>query len=292
MDIKIWILKHSWITIIFFILALLSLLYFIVIVFYSGFSTEWCFLWLFLSLALFGLGYYFDRIRKHNGGLPRFIPIFLCTSVFLFFAVFIVAGTLIITFPSSNAEYGHTDYLVVMGERINKDRLSLDLRYRLDETLNFAKNHPETTLLIMGGEKPGEATLEALTMYNYLDVNGVPTHKMIINNSLTNADDRMEEASRMIENETNERKAATFDRGSQKESGLNETQVYPEDYVPTVAILTSDYQMLRIVKLGEHFGIENASLVTARSDAILLFHHLMCESIALVRDFLLLRVEF
>lgn len=299
------------------VLAALCLIYLIATIIFSGFSMDRLILWVVLSAIFSGLSFYSFKIRASFRGLPRFIPTFIFTSVVLLIVILSATATLIVTYPKDSGEHGHTDFLIVMGGVIDNG-MSDTLRNKLSATLSFAREHPETTLLIMGGQDPGDATLEGLTMLNYLNHNGVPMERMIINASVTDSDDRMEEAADIIERETRQRKALDYDLESMEnasnwtfgtvslesvtsqvlESDFGETLqpglstgIWPIDYLPKVALLTSDYQMFRSVRLLKHFGIENPDTISTSSDRVLFLHNVLIESTLVIRDFLLGRIS-
>jgi len=77
------------------------------------------------------------------------------------------------------------DYLIVLGAKVNGDRPSAMLRYRLDEAIKYYDEHPTTTIVVTGGQGPDEDYPEAHVMKNYLLEFNVPENKIIVEDKST-----------------------------------------------------------------------------------------------------------
>lgn len=263
----------------FFILAVLCAAYFVVIILYAGIGTAYCSVWVFLCIIASMMGHFVRSGTIHRGGMPRFIPTFIFTTFVLFSLIFAVTMTSVIRYSrqNSSSEYRSTDYTVVMGARVYSNGISKTLMYRLERALDYYHEHPETTLVLTGGIDRGDVIPEALSMFNYLSMHGVPSEKMLIDTSATSTAKAVEGAVLRIEENTMRRK---------KPEGPGQ-RVWPRDYVPTIAVITSDYHMMRVIKTAENRGIEEPIAVPARSDKILFLHQCVRESAAIVKDYLM-----
>ena len=63
-------------------------------------------------------------------------------------------------------------------------------------------------------------------------------------------------------------------------------KVWAEDYIPSIGIITSDYHLLRAVRVAEKQGVESPVPIGAESDSILFAHQCVRESLAFVKDYL------
>ena len=64
-------------------------------------------------------------------------------------------------------------------------------------------------------------------------------------------------------------------------------RVWSDDYVPSIAIITSDYHVMRSAKVLKTLGVEDPVEIPARSDSLLFLHQCVRESAAIVKDFLM-----
>ncbi len=260
-----------------FVLAVFCVIYFIVIIFYSGLLTAYCPVWLFMAAVFVIMRRFIIRSIKTEGGMPKFLPTFVFTSFAMFSLVFILVLSMVLKESKTDNMNEDTDYVVVMGARVYPDGISRTLLYRLDKALNYYSEHPNTTLVLSGGLGSEDAVPEALAMFNYLSMNGVPSSRMIINAEGTSTYETILKAYEEIMIDTAYRKIP-------KGPG---DKVWDSDYVPSVGIITSDYHMMRSVKILENAGIEKPVALPARSDRVLFLHQCVRESAAIVKDFLM-----
>lgn len=177
-------------SVIFGILSALCLVYVGIISFYSGIKTSAAWIWMVLSVVFFllfrGTMYY----HQHKKQVPLWIPVSivtLCTAGTVVFVIlqFLIFGGMFRTAPD------HLDYLIVLGARVREDDISSSLKHRLDKAIRFAQEHPETKLVLSGGQGEGEPTSEAQAMAEYLQYNGVAPEQMLLEMSSTNTKENM-----------------------------------------------------------------------------------------------------
>ncbi len=172
------------------ILGIFGLAYFGVILLYSGPQTSvaWCWLvfadfWLLLAK---GAHYY----HHHRKQIPLWIPVSVATLCVTGLAVFIILQILIVG-GMVKASPGHLDYLIVLGTKVREDDISDSLRRRLDKAIQYAQEHPETKLVLSGGQGADEPTTEAFAMAEYLRYNGVEPEQMLLEVYSTNTRENM-----------------------------------------------------------------------------------------------------
>ncbi len=83
------------------------------------------------------------------------------------------------------------DYLIVLGTKVREDDISDSLRRRLDKAIQYAQEHPETKLVLSGGQGADEPTTEAFAMAEYLRYNGVEPEQMLLEVYSTNTRENM-----------------------------------------------------------------------------------------------------
>ena len=275
-------MKTKLLSAIFFICAGLCIVYFGVIIGYSGIGTSVCFVWPLFAVAFAGMGMMLKNIsRKNRDGMPEFLPTFIFTSFALALLSFVFIMHLVIT---ASHDYGEkerrVDYCIVMGARVYSNGISKTLMYRLDEALELSKESPRTVFILAGGQEAGDPIPEAFAMYNYLSLNGVPSDNMLLEAKAESTYGIISSAVKAI--------TADFDR-RRIPKGPGD-KVYPPDYIPSVGIITSDYHMYRSMTFAKANGVAEPVAIAAASDSVLYVHNCVRESIAIIKDFFMGKV--
>jgi len=250
-----------------FLLAALSLGYFGLICIYSGISTDFCGVWVVISLIFLLMGIFRRIEKKDRGGMPKRFPIFIYTTfVLLAFACIVIF--------SSIARYGNSrsadscDYCIVIGDRIYEDGVSTTLKKRLDRAYDYVQDNPETILVLSGGIDVGDTFPEALAMFNYLEKKGIPEERMLIEPRSESTGENLLYSKTVIDNDLR-------------------TRMIPPPIV--IGVLTSDFHMYRTLKLGKEIFPEGLSPIVASSDPVLYPHQCVRECCAIIRDHMTLK---
>jgi uncharacterized SAM-binding protein YcdF (DUF218 family) len=120
--------------------------------------------------------------ERHISRIHPIIRRFVYWSFMLFLFVFILLESCIIFGgiyqPSTDTE---PEYLVVLGCGIKPDGSpTLALKNRLDLSMKYAKEHPDTYIVMSGGQGPNEPMPEAHAMAYYLIDRGINPERIII----------------------------------------------------------------------------------------------------------------
>lgn len=166
-----------------------------------------------------------EKYLRYAGKLP--FKIFISIIVLLLIS-FIVIESLII-YHGSREDNVKVDYLVVLGAGLWGDVPSLTLKQRLDESLDFIRQNPDTKIVLSGGMGPGETITEAEGMKRYLVGKGVD-EKIIIKE----------------EKSTNTKENLKFTRDLLKKSDGRENI--------KIKIVTSDFHMFRSKLIARNKG--------------------------------------
>lgn len=67
----------------------------------------------------------------------------------------------------------NADYLIVLGAHVYGERMSSNLKYRIELAKEYLEENPETKVIVSGGQGHGEKISEAEAMYRYLIKNGI-----------------------------------------------------------------------------------------------------------------------
>ena len=142
--------------ILFGVIALLSLVYYIVIVGYAGFQASFSVFWLALSVfcGILAVLFSMKRFRLFLRGLPMWVKIPVRTTVTLGIFLFLLVEGFIVFHMFSEPEED-LDYLVVLGAQVRGETITKSLRYRLDEAADYLETHPDTKVVVTGGKGAG-----------------------------------------------------------------------------------------------------------------------------------------
>ena len=107
--------------------------------------------------------------------LRRFILV--CYGLGCLFLLFL--GSLMLR-AIDRGEHGDYDALIVLGAAVHGDRVTWVLSNRLDTAYDYAVVHPETILVVSGGQGNGETVTEASAMAGYLTHRGLDPSRILL----------------------------------------------------------------------------------------------------------------
>ncbi|WP_175399460.1 YdcF family protein [Paenibacillus xylanilyticus] len=172
---------------------------------------------------------------------------------------FVIIEALVFTQLNAN-DPEEADYVIILGSGIKGTELSLTLKQRLDASLDYIRNHPQTPVIVSGGQGPGESIPEALAMKNYLVDQGIKPAQVIMEDQSTSTQENMAFSKKIID-----------------KSGLEH---------PEIMIVTSDYHMFRSKYLAAKNGYAAEYGISAPSPGYLKPINMIREYFAVVKAFM------
>ena len=150
----------------FLITGILSILYYLVLVFYSGrLRSTFAVFWLILGGAHLVIG---------CAPLPVYMYPVLGILCMAGWCIFIVIEARIIKAMLSRCGRP-VDYIIIPGAQVRGKRITDSLKRRLDKAVMYLKKYPDTRVIVSGGQGPGEAISEADAMADHLISAGIST---------------------------------------------------------------------------------------------------------------------
>ena len=149
--------------------------------------------------------------------------------VIIFIVSFVVIEVMIIANGNSD-EMTQTDYLIILGAGLRGDRVSLTLMERLEKGIEFLTQHPDTKVIVSGGQGRGETITEAEAMRRYLVGKGIDEERIIKEDRATSTMENMKFSKEILDGQGNE--------------GIGD-----------ITIITSDFHMLRAKMLARRNGL-------------------------------------
>lgn len=227
--------------------------YYFVIGYASRFGLDMSWMWPLggAVLLLAGLACLTDRI-------PRWVRYVWRGVVCAGLALVLVLECFVVSGMFSQGPDG-LDYLIVLGARVEEDGSpSPALRRRLNRTLEYLEDNPDTIVIASGGQGDDEVMSEAACIRKELIAAGVDESRVF-------AEDRSVKTSENL----------VFSK---------ELMSSPD---ASVGLVTNNFHIFRAVKLAEKAGLTNVHGVAAKYTGYTLFHYMIREAACTVADYCL-----
>ena len=148
-------------------LAIFSISYFILLILNSRFITSYILYLIFACICILYSYYELKNKTSILSKLPKIINYIIKGIICVSIILFIIIEGLIIN-EANNSYCKQTDFVIVLGAKLNGAVPSISLKYRLDATLEYYQQFPETTIIVSGGQGNGENISEAKAMMDSL----------------------------------------------------------------------------------------------------------------------------
>ena len=263
----------------FWFFGVFCLAYYGVIVCYSGPSTSFAPIWLVLSACLFIIAtvvHFYDRFRDRISLRLEVSAVTALTAIFVVFVcVEIAMGVNFFSLDKQSA-----DYVIVLGAQVRGKALSRTLEYRLEKALEYARVHPNTVLVLSGGQGAGEEMTDAEAMYEYLKAHGIPESQMLLEEQSASTYENLVYSKLLIQEREAKRRQTI--RDVMAASGYLSP---PDEEVSIrVGIITSNFHVLRAKAIARKTGIPGITGIAAKSDPVLFLHFSVRECFAILKD--------
>ncbi len=251
--------------------------YFVVLCVYARQLVAESWIWLFFALVCLGNVLFRWIHTRTPGKLSLYLVTQAHTLSFLGMAVFMASGLVVASGMHPKAK-GQPEYAIVLGAGLKPDgTLSKTLRQRLDTALDFAAKSPGTRFILSGGQDRRGQRTEAVAMAEYLMQQGIPEKRLLLERQSKNTYENIVYSYALLHRVNNEDYPVFIEVDGK---WVLLTTPDPE----AVAIISSDFHLYRASALLEaQCGIP-ALGVSAPSDRVLFLHYLARESIALLKD--------
>lgn len=241
------------------IAAVLCLLYFIVIVGYSGIGTSFAVVWILLTLFFAATGLGFRYYQKYPEKLVLWVPVSLVTLCASGVLILLVVQILMFGRTPVTAE-PELDYVIVLGAGIRREGISNTLKLRLDKAAEYALENPETILVLSGGQGDNEPEPEAAAMETYLLAAGVPKWQLVREDRSENTTENIAYSKILID------------------------QLHSRSRPPRIGLVTSNFHLYRASLIARKQGLGEVYGIAAESDRILFVHYCIRDCAAILKD--------
>ncbi len=155
---------------------------------------------------------------------------------------------------------GEPGAMVILGAQLRSDGPSLFLQRRLERALDFLAEHPDTLVVVSGGQGPTEPTTEAAGMEKFLREKGF-SGEILLEDKATNTGENLK-----------------FSKEVLADAGY--------DVADGVILVSNNFHLARCVLLGNRFGYSVSTLSAIADHAPTRVYNYLREPFALVKSFL------
>ena len=236
------------------ILGILCILYYLLIIVYAGIRTSLSWIWILGGFLCFALWKVLSFLESHPGSAIRYVAGALLTLVILGTVLVAAVGRCIVKAMTEKPP-GSLDYVIVLGAQVKGTLPSRALRRRLDCAADYAKENPETILVLSGGQGPDEGISEAECMYNYLLKKGIGKERMLPEDRSTSTRENLLYSDELY--------------------GLKNSRV---------GICSNNFHIYRAMLLAEKVGYQSAFGIPSSADLWMQPHNILREICCILAD--------
>jgi len=234
--------------------------YYVLMYVYAGTVLSFSWFWLVIG-AVSGvihaaLRFWGKETLVEKLSLPVVVSFWTTVGVIVVLAVIIESSVMMGMF--SRTEPADLDYIIVLRTRVDEDKPSKSLCYRLDKAIEYLEADEELNVIVTGGQSKGAEVTEAYAMTAYLIDAGVSPERIRLEN----------EAMSTREN-------------------LILTQAFIDDPQARVGVITSSFHVYRAMELADKLGLDHYVGIAAPSDKLLLPNNMVREFFAIIKEKLL-----
>ena len=189
----------------------------------------------FLGLLCFGIAalivcyHLLGLLRKSHANASKALRVVLNSFLIMGLIAYAITLTPIIH-ASRGTEEAECQYLVVLGAKVNGESPSFSLRDRLDKACDYLTEHPDTIVIVSGGQGADEGISEAQCMYNELTKMGIDGNRIWMEDQSTSTRENLNFSLALIEEKT----------GTRPDS---------------IGLLSSEYHIYRACMVAEECGV-------------------------------------
>lgn len=170
-----------------YILAVVCIVYFVILAFYTGLASKFHLIWLAGGIFLLVLGKLTGMNYAGVIQIPKAVTVIFVGICIAAAVVFVWVEAIIISNGHGSPQPG-AKYMIVLGGQVKGTRVSLLLKYRLDAAYEYLSENENTIVIVTGGQGTGEDIPEARAMQEYLVAKGMDEERIRMEDKSVNTD--------------------------------------------------------------------------------------------------------
>ena len=230
-----------------FVTGMFCLLYYLAVCRYVGrWNSTFSRFWLLCGVLCIGYGLLQERLPWQAERAALVLWTLLWTAV--------AAVWIRMLFFGRQKEAKDLEYLIVLGAKVDRTRITSSLKLRLDRAYTYAVRHRAVKIVVSGGQGRGEDIPEAEAMKEYLAERGIERERIF-----------------------------PEDRSSTTEENLRFTvRLIPEIREKKAGVVTNSFHIYRAWLLGKREGYQRLFPVPAKSEPVLYLNYMVREALAVL----------
>lgn len=184
-------------SIILMLLGVISIVYFVTYAMTIGINDTFLYIWAMLGIVLVLWGLLHRWIVKTEHLTAKRAEQIVAGIVCIGLAVFVIMLGSLIREGNKEPEK-NADYVVVLGAHVFGERMSANLRYRVEAACEYLKENPQTKAVLSGGQGRGEDISEAEAMRRYLTEKGIASDRLLLDETSVNTDQNIANSVKLI----------------------------------------------------------------------------------------------
>lgn len=238
-------------------ISIVSILYFIIIIKYSGIRTSFLWFWICLSSLSFLFSILLKKLPKISSWNTTAVTKILLYSFWIVFLFFLIIEG-IIYYHGKKAPISNADYLIVLGAQVRGNQPSKTLEARIKQAATYLKQHSNTIAICSGGQGPGELITEASAIKKGLISLGIEPNRILLEETSTNT----------------------------VENILRSKILLPHRSELQVVLVTSDFHVFRAKHIAKKQGLTDVSTYGASEFTVTTLNYYVREFFAVIKDLL------
>ena len=214
-------------------------------------------------------GIFIDKLKTLSKKTPKLISILICAVMVCCTAHFVWFESKVISYAHYNiagkvnhSGLEYTDYVIVLGAKVNGEEPSLEFRNRLNAAYEHIKNHPTAKMILTGGMGSDEDIPESAAAKKYLMRKGLAEDRIL----------------------TEDKSTSTTENFIYAKDILIKNNAKPNEL--RIVIVSSSFHLYRASLLAKAQGFENVSFLGSKGLFYLMPHYYAREYAAYVREVL------
>lgn len=230
--------------------------YYLIIVLYAGANVNFSWIWCLGGIGCIIAGAVLRYLINNEIHIPEWLLGLAYALIVLAVIAFLsLQGMLLL---HSHQKAGREmDYLLVLGAQINENKLTKNLKKRLDTAITYLLDNPDTLVIVSGGRGTKEQLSEAAVMKAYLLEQGINQGRIITEEQSVNTTGNMKYSKELMRDNS------------------------------TVAIVTNGFHIFRSTRLAKKQGINKVYALASPTDPIMCLHYYVREVAGILKDGLL-----
>lgn len=174
-----------------------------------------------ITLALWGYGYFFEKLKKQK---------WLTACIFAVLFVIFGFSVFLSVYGRRNTATYNEDVAIVLGAGLVRGEVGGTLARRLDAAVRYHRQNPGALIIVSGGLGHREDATEAYVMFNYLVARGVRAERIALENAAY----------------------STYSNMRYSRAIIDEYFIHS----PSVVVITSRFHMFRSVRFARQVGLD------------------------------------